>query len=84
MIKKYMCGCELAHERARMRPCVCTCMKECAHTHKKSSSMWALYLQMTLPTTSSQHFYSEDSGPLEYETALLGEWFLTFKGITLL
>jgi hypothetical protein len=46
--------------------------------------MWALCLQMTLPTTSSQYLYSEDSGPLECETVVLDVWFLTFKGLTLL
>lgn len=54
-----------------------------AHT-KKSSSRWDLCLEMTLPTTSSQYFYTEDSGPLWCQNVLLGEWFLTFKGTTLL
>jgi hypothetical protein len=63
---------------------VCICMTEYARTHRKSSSRWALCLPMTLPTTSSQYFYSEDSGPLGCEIALLGEWFPTFIGTTLL
>lgn len=86
MIKKCMCVCELTCMRGcvHARACVCTCMTEYACTHKKSSSRWALCLPMTLPTTSSQYFYSADSGPLGRETALLGEWFPTFKGTTLL
>lgn len=70
-----MCVCEFTS----VHVCVCICMREYACTYKKSSSWWALCLQMTLPTTSSQYFYSEDSGPLGCQTALLGEWFLTFS-----
>jgi hypothetical protein len=68
-----------------LHACMCAHSWENVHAHTKNHlQCGALCLQMNLPTTSSQYFYSEDSGHPECETVLLGEWFLTFKGITLL